>query len=66
LYDLEQFDADCIRVRHAKKAAQQPLQNDEESEIEKLCDEERYLDLNKCLEEEMLNQGKFLNFLKRC
>jgi hypothetical protein len=35
--------------------------NEEDIEIEKLCDEERYLELNKQLEADALNQGKNYN-----
>jgi hypothetical protein len=52
LFDLDEHDAEKFH----KNPKQNVLTNDEE-EIERLCDEERYLALNKCLEEEALYQG---------
>ncbi len=53
MYDLDEYDAEIIN----KKSRQIQFTSDEE-EIERLCDDERYLALNKCLEEEALHQGE--------
>ena len=50
LHDLSDYDTDRVRV------ALEPLTEDEK-QIEKLCDEERYLELNTDVLEKMLYEG---------
>jgi len=50
LHDLSDYDTDRARV------ALDPLTEDEK-QIEKLCDEERYLELNTDVLEKMLYEG---------
>jgi hypothetical protein len=58
LYDLTEHDADLL-----DKSGKLIKANEEDVELEKLCDEERYSALNKLLEEEQLRQGLyFLNY----
>lgn len=50
LHDLSEYDADCCR------GSTEPLTEDEK-QIERLCDEERYLELNTDVLEKMLYEG---------
>lgn len=55
MFDLAPHDADLLSKQKNFDSI-----NEEDIEIEELCDKERYMDLNKQLKSEALYQGMFI------
>ena len=58
MFDLKPWDSDLIRLRQSEE--DETILDESQRRIEEECEQERYADLYRDVEKEMLQQGKMI------